>query len=79
MCRPQLLNHRQQLIEQLNVSNDPALVLHLASLIIFQGVTQNILHASGKFVSTILAHLQPNLSTETYNSLQRYHGEFELR
>lgn len=71
--RPQLLNHRQQLIEQLNVSEDPALVLHLASLIIFQGVTQTILHASGKFVSSILTFLQPSLPTDVYNSLQRYH------
>lgn len=72
--RLQLIEQKQQLIDQINVAEDPALVLHLACLIIFQEITQTMLHASGRFVSTILSHLQPSLSTDTFNVLQRYHG-----
>lgn len=74
--RPQLLGHRQALLEQLTSSADPALVLHLTALILFQAMTQTMLHASGRFVSNILTYLQPHLSAEVFNTLQRYHGEF---
>jgi E3 UFM1-protein ligase 1 len=49
-----ILTHKQGLLDQLFKTNDPSLVLHLACLIIFTIVTSNMLHASGKFVSTIL-------------------------
>lgn len=75
-CRPQLLGHRQALLEQLTSSEDPALVLHLTALILFQAMTQTMLHASGRFVSNILTYLQPHLTAEVFNTLQRYHGEF---
>lgn len=74
--RPQLLGHREALLEQLTSSEDPALVLHLTVLILFQAVTQTMLHASGRFVSNILTYLQPHLSAEIFNTLQQYHGEF---
>ncbi|XP_069679850.1 E3 UFM1-protein ligase 1 homolog [Periplaneta americana] len=71
--RPQLLGHRQALLEQLTASEDPALVLHLTSLILFQAVTQTMLHASGRFVSNILTYLQSHVTAEVFNTLQRYH------
>ncbi|PSN54204.1 E3 UFM1-protein ligase 1 [Blattella germanica] len=71
--RPQLLAHRQALLEQLSTSDDPALVLHLTSLILFQAVTQTMLHASGRFVSNILTYLHSHLTAEVFNTLQRYH------
>ncbi|KAL0276431.1 UNVERIFIED_CONTAM: hypothetical protein PYX00_004012 [Menopon gallinae] len=73
--RPELLNHRQQLIELLNTSTDPALVLHLTSLIVFQGVTQTILHASSTFVPTILKFIEPHIPNNTFNTLQVYQGK----
>ena len=73
--RPQLLGHRQALLEQLTSSEDPALVLHLTTLILFQAVSQTMLHASGRFVSHILTYLQSHLTAEVFNALQQYHGE----
>nr|CAD7447656.1 unnamed protein product [Timema bartmani] len=71
--RPMVHSHRQALLEQLSTCTDPALVLHLASLLLFQAVSQTMLHASGRFVSNILAHLASHLTAETFNSLQLYH------
>lgn len=51
------MTHKQGLLDQLYKCNDPSLVLHLACLIIFTIVTGNMLHASGKFVSSILEFL----------------------
>lgn len=71
--RPQVHSHRQALLQQLSDSDDPALVLHLTALLLFQSVTQNILHASGRFVSSILQFLAPHLSPEVNESLHKYH------
>ena len=74
--RSQLLGHRQALLEQLTSTEDPALVLHLTTLILFQAVSQTMLHASGRFVSHILMYLQSHITAEVFNALQQYHGEF---
>jgi hypothetical protein len=74
--RPQLQGHHQALLEQLTSSVDPALVLHLTTLILFQAVSQTMLHASGRFVSHILTYLQSHVTAEIFNALQQYHGEF---
>ncbi|KAG8269079.1 E3 UFM1-protein ligase 1 [Homalodisca vitripennis] len=71
--RPQLFAHRQALSQQLTVCEDPALVLHLVVLLLFQAVTQTMLQASGRFVSSILQFLAPHLSQEIYDKLQKYH------
>ncbi|KAG8228820.1 hypothetical protein J437_LFUL008316 [Ladona fulva] len=72
--KSQLQAHRYALLERLSaVTDDPALALHLASLILFQAVTGNILHASGKFVPTILSYLRPHLPNDINQSLQSYH------
>lgn len=44
-------------MDQLYKSNEPALVLHIASLVIFTIATSAMLHASGKFVASILDFL----------------------
>jgi len=71
--RPQLQGHHQALLEQLTSSEDPALVLHLTTLILFQVVSQTMLHASGRFVSHILTYLQSHVTAEIFNALQQYH------
>jgi hypothetical protein len=43
---------------------------------LFQAVSQTMLHASGRFVSHILKYLQPHVTAEMFNALQQYHGEF---
>ncbi|XP_062707369.1 E3 UFM1-protein ligase 1 homolog [Aedes albopictus] len=68
-----ILCHKHGLLEQLANCSDPALVLHLAVLIIFTICTQNMLHASGRHVSSILSFLQPQLSPEQAQTLTSYH------
>uniref|UniRef100_A0A1B6D5T8 E3 UFM1-protein ligase 1 homolog n=1 Tax=Clastoptera arizonana TaxID=38151 RepID=A0A1B6D5T8_9HEMI len=71
--RPQLLAHRQALLQQLESTDDPALVLHVTCLILFQACTQTMIQASGRFVSVILQYLAPQLSIEINQSLKDYH------
>ncbi|XP_053694057.1 E3 UFM1-protein ligase 1 homolog [Sabethes cyaneus] len=68
-----ILCHKHGLLEQLSNCTDPALVLHLAVLVIFTISTQNMLHASGRHVSAILSFLQPSLSPEHAQTLTTYH------
>ncbi|XP_055309135.1 E3 UFM1-protein ligase 1 homolog [Sitodiplosis mosellana] len=68
-----ILCHKHALLEQLSKCNDPALSLHLAVLVIFTISTQCMLHASGKFVSSILSFLQPSLSPEQSSALTEFH------
>ncbi|KAF4528259.1 hypothetical protein B566_EDAN014149, partial [Ephemera danica] len=71
--RQQLLAHRMSLLEQLEQCQEPALALHLVTLLLFQAATQQPLHASGKFVSAILAFLRPSLPPDMHTTLQKYH------
>lgn len=61
------------MLEQLSQCTDPALTLHLAALVIFTISTQCMLHASGKFVSSILSYLQPSLTEEQSVALTEFH------
>lgn len=70
-----LLNHRSGLVDQLSVSLDAALTLHLACLVLFQAVTGHLLHASGKFVPQIISFLKPHLSFDFFNLLHEYQGK----
>ncbi|XP_017466848.1 PREDICTED: E3 UFM1-protein ligase 1 homolog isoform X1 [Rhagoletis zephyria] len=71
--RQLILQHREKLLQQLQETVEPALVLHLVSLILFTTVTGCILHASGKFVAQILAFVRPSLSNEQNEQLMQYH------
>ncbi|KAI5695224.1 hypothetical protein M8J76_000906 [Diaphorina citri] len=70
-----VLNHKYILIEQLKQTENGnyALVLHLATLIIFTIIHEHILHASGKFVYNILCHLKAHLSSDLCGELMNYH------
>lgn len=72
--RTLLESHRQALLEKLKETEDPPLVLHLASLVLFQNVTQNILNASGRFVSNILSLLDGRMDKEKLSVILHYHG-----
>uniref|UniRef100_A0A671Q6P7 E3 UFM1-protein ligase 1 n=1 Tax=Sinocyclocheilus anshuiensis TaxID=1608454 RepID=A0A671Q6P7_9TELE len=56
--RQALFVHRQALSEQLKDTEDPALVLHLTSVLLFQNVTHCMLHAPGRCVPHIIGFLQ---------------------
>lgn len=62
------------MLDQLYKCNDPSLVLHLACLVIFTIATGNMLHASGKFVSSIMDFLAMSfLSDEENLQLMKFH------
>ncbi|CAH1967525.1 unnamed protein product [Acanthoscelides obtectus] len=71
--RTVVLNHKHQLLEQLNKCEDVALALHLATLAIFTTATHCMLHASGRHVTAILAFLKQYLTEEQANELTSYH------
>uniref|UniRef100_A0A182W7K3 E3 UFM1-protein ligase 1 homolog n=1 Tax=Anopheles minimus TaxID=112268 RepID=A0A182W7K3_9DIPT len=68
-----ILCHKHGLLEQLTNCTDPALVLHLAVLIIFTISTQTMLHASGRHVSAVLSFLQTVLTAEDAKVFTNYH------
>lgn len=70
-----VLNHKHSLLEELNKCDDAALVLHLTVLIVYVTATQNMLHASGRHVATILTFLKQFLSDENYKQLCGFHGK----
>ncbi|XP_018027072.1 E3 UFM1-protein ligase 1 [Hyalella azteca] len=70
--RQLLSSHRAGLVEQLSTCCDPALCLHLASLLLFHSSTGKLLHASGKFVPSVLAFLRPHLGDELNDLVHRY-------
>lgn len=73
-----ILNHKYQLLDELNKCEDLALTLHLAALVIFTTATQCMLHASGRHVSGILTFLKTYLSEQQITELTSYHGEYLL-
>uniref|UniRef100_A0A8D8SYE8 E3 UFM1-protein ligase 1 homolog n=1 Tax=Cacopsylla melanoneura TaxID=428564 RepID=A0A8D8SYE8_9HEMI len=70
-----VLNHKYILIDQLKQTpnDNHALILHLATLILFTIIHEHILLASGKFVYNILQHLKAHLSSDLYGELMNYH------
>ncbi|XP_006626223.2 E3 UFM1-protein ligase 1 [Lepisosteus oculatus] len=72
--RQALFQHRQALTEQLKVTEDPALVLHLTSVLLFQFTTHCMLHAPGRCVPQIIAALSAKISQDQHKLLTRYQG-----
>lgn len=70
--RQALFVHRQALIEQLKDTEDPALVLHLTSVLLFQASTQCMLHAPGRCVPQIIGTLTGKIPTEQQQLLSAY-------
>uniref|UniRef100_A0A8C6PAR3 E3 UFM1-protein ligase 1 n=1 Tax=Nothobranchius furzeri TaxID=105023 RepID=A0A8C6PAR3_NOTFU len=56
--------HRQALTEQLKETEDPALVLHLTSVLLFQASTHCMLHAPGRCVPQIIGTLTGKIPTQ---------------
>nr|XP_057942528.1 E3 UFM1-protein ligase 1 [Doryrhamphus excisus] len=67
-----LLLHRQTLTEQLKETEDPALVLHLTSVLLFQDSTHCILHAPGRCVPQIIGTLTGRIPMEKHQLLSVY-------
>ncbi|XP_075780019.1 E3 UFM1-protein ligase 1 isoform X1 [Pelodiscus sinensis] len=69
-----LFQHRQALIEQLKVTEDPALVLHLTSALLFQFSTHCMLHAPGRCVPQIITFLSTKIPEDQHSLLVKYQG-----
>ncbi|KAM3931952.1 E3 UFM1-protein ligase 1 isoform 1-T1 [Leptodactylus fuscus] len=70
--RQVLFQHRQALIEQLKVTEDAALVLHLTSVLLFQFTTHCMLHAPGRCVPQIISFLSTKIPEEQHSLLVNY-------
>uniref|UniRef100_UPI0037E82F7C E3 UFM1-protein ligase 1 n=1 Tax=Semicossyphus pulcher TaxID=241346 RepID=UPI0037E82F7C len=70
--RQALFVHRQALTEQLKETEDPALVLHLTSVLLFQASTHSMLHAPGRCVPQIIGTLTGRIPTEQQQLLSSY-------
>ncbi|XP_061283771.1 E3 UFM1-protein ligase 1 isoform X1 [Bos javanicus] len=72
--RQVLFQHRQALVEQLKVTEDPALTLHLTSVLLFQFSTHSMLHAPGRCVPQIIAFLSSKIPEDQHALLVKYQG-----
>ncbi|XP_077343348.1 E3 UFM1-protein ligase 1 [Lithobates pipiens] len=70
--RQVLFQHRLALIEQLKVTEDAALVLHLTSVLLFQFTTHCMLHAPGRCVPQIIAFLKSKIPEDQHSLLVNY-------
>lgn len=76
--RQVLFQHRQALIEQLKVTEDPALVLHLTSVLLFQFSTHCMLHAPGRSVPQIINFLSGKIPEVFFSSFVRGNYLFSM-
>ncbi|KAM6181248.1 E3 UFM1-protein ligase 1 [Erethizon dorsatum] len=67
-----MFQHRQALFEQLKVTEDPALILHLTSVLLFQFSTHSMLHAPGRCVPQIIAFLSNKIPEDQHTLLVKY-------
>ncbi|KAM4633692.1 E3 UFM1-protein ligase 1 [Polymixia lowei] len=72
--RQALFLHRQALTEQLKDTEDPALVLHLTSVLLFQANIHCMLHAPGRCVPQVIGTLMGRIPTEQHQLLSHYQG-----
>uniref|UniRef100_A0A4W5NCE4 E3 UFM1-protein ligase 1 n=1 Tax=Hucho hucho TaxID=62062 RepID=A0A4W5NCE4_9TELE len=70
--RQALFLHRQALLEQLKDTEDPAMILHLTSVLLFQASTHCMLHAPGRCVPQIIGTLVGRISEEQHRLLTGY-------
>lgn len=70
--RQALFLHRQALVEQLKETEDPALVLHLTCVLLFQASANCMLHAPGRCVPQIIGTLTGRIPTEKQQLLSAY-------
>ncbi|XP_078068771.1 E3 UFM1-protein ligase 1 [Mustelus asterias] len=72
--RQVIFQHRQALLEQVRGTEDPALVLHLTSVLLFQLSTHHMLHAPGRCVPQVITFLATKIPEDQYKLLLKYQG-----
>ncbi|ERL87133.1 E3 UFM1-protein ligase 1 homolog [Dendroctonus ponderosae] len=71
--RSGVLRVKLDLLKELQGCEDPATVLHLATLVLFSTATQTLLHISGKHISAVLGFLKPQMEEAQHAALMNYH------
>lgn len=64
-------NQRQVLLEQLSSETDPAMALHLTSVLLFHTYTQTLLHVPGKCVPQVILFLKSHMEADKYDELYK--------
>nr|XP_033793131.1 E3 UFM1-protein ligase 1 isoform X2 [Geotrypetes seraphini]XP_033793132.1 E3 UFM1-protein ligase 1 isoform X2 [Geotrypetes seraphini] len=72
--RQVVFQHRQALIEQLKATEDPALILHLTAVLLFQLSTHCMLHAPGRCVPQIITFLNTKIPEDQHRLLVKFQG-----
>ena len=65
-------SHLQSLLEHLQEEQDPAMILHLVVVILFQQHTNYMIHAPGKLVPSIVSFLADRVSKSEASKLVQY-------
>jgi hypothetical protein len=73
--RQLVFNQRQVLLEQLSSETDPAMALHLTSVILFHTYTQTLLHVPGKCVPQVILFLKSHMEADKYDELHKQQGK----
>ncbi|XP_031549985.1 E3 UFM1-protein ligase 1 homolog, partial [Actinia tenebrosa] len=66
------IEHRAALQEQLRQEDEPAMALHLVTVLLFQHFTSVPIHAPGRCVPQIISFLASHLTPEQQETLTRY-------
>ena len=72
MSRQLQFSHLQSLLEHLREELEPAMILHLVVVVLFQQHTNCMLHAPGKLVPHITSFLAGRVNTSNYSKLIQY-------
>ena len=72
--RQLIFNHRQALLESMTSETDPAMLLHLASVVLFQTFTQAIIHVPGRCVPQVITFLKQHMEDRKYVKLVELQG-----
>lgn len=64
--RQLLFSHQQSLLAALKEEKEPAMALHLTSVLLFQRCTNCIIHAPGRLVPSIISFLSKHMSDPEY-------------
>ncbi|XP_069462524.1 E3 UFM1-protein ligase 1 isoform X2 [Ambystoma mexicanum] len=70
--RQVVFQHRQALMEQLKVTEEPALILHLTTVLLFQLSTHCMLHAPGRCVPQIISFLHRKVPEDQHGLLLKF-------
>ncbi len=70
--RQVLFTHQQSLKEHLKEEQEPAMALHLVTVLLFQRHTNCIIHIPGKLVPCVLSFLATHMPTEDHSKLVQY-------